>query len=484
MQASQTACLSPHSGYLSLRTLTTNALLFTAALFSAVGYADNQVTQIPFQHAVKGSVGLGAGYRLGNSPYKYIETVSSIENDNNSDLVPLYLYEGKYLFSHGTRAGIHLFDGAIQFDAITQYRFDRLEPNSDDYYRSVNARRQTMESGLSVGTKTMGGHISLSWVTDTLDRHNGQIINLDYRFSHDAGRLHLSPYISATYQNQNFVDYYFGVSAEEARDDLPMYTASDAFLTRAGFNLSYTLYDNWSLFTNYSYEWLDSTVSNSPLSGRAALSKFFLGFSYNFGSTWQPSSVDKKALALKGWSWRIHSGYTAEETFHKVHRGHVKSNKNVDTYLLGATIGRLLKASDRADYWLKASINRRLENNLQDNFNEYNFYVMSMGTGYKGWTNKELFRYGFGFGFSYADKIPIVEQVKQAERGRNTSHFLNYLEAQFDIPLRNIFQNEALHNCYAGLSIIHRSGIFANSDILGNVSGGSDVLAGHIECKR
>jgi len=31
---------------------------------------------------------------------------------------------------------------------------------------------------------------------------------------------------------------------------------------------------------------------------------------------------------------------------------------------------------------------------------------------------------------------------------------------------------------------VHRSGIFATSDILGNVSGGSDVLSMHIECKR
>ena len=157
----------------------------------------------------------------------------------------------------------------------------------------------------------------------------------------------------------------------------------------------------------------------------------------------------------------------------------------VDTNLVGLTFGKLLLDGPRADYWGKLSINRRLENDLQDDFWEANAYVMIMGTGYSPWTSREVFRYGFGYGFSYADKIPIVEQLKQASRGENTSHFLNYLEAQVDFPLRNLFGSRGWwQDCYAGLTIVHRSGIFGTVDILGNVSGGSDVLTGHMECRR
>jgi len=53
-------------------------------------------------------VGLGFGYRFGNNPYVDIDEVSSEKNDNSSDLVLLYLYEVKYLFSHGTSAGLHI----------------------------------------------------------------------------------------------------------------------------------------------------------------------------------------------------------------------------------------------------------------------------------------------------------------------------------------------------------------------------------------
>ena len=184
------------------------------------------------------------------------------------------------------------------------------------------------------------------------------------------------------------------------------------------------------------------------------------------------------------WSWRINGGYTAEETFHKVHRGALRRSDDVDTHLVGFTLGKLLQDGEKIDYWGRFSINRRLENGLQDNFNEYVAYVMAMGTGYSPWTHREMFRYGFGFGFSYAENVPMIEQVKQSNRDRNTAHFLNYLEAQVDFPLRAVFGDGASENCYIGLTLVHRSGIFASSDLLGNVSGGSDVLTGHIECKQ
>jgi hypothetical protein len=95
-----------------------------------------------------------------------------------------------------------------------------------------------------------------------------------------------------------------------------------------------------------------------------------------------------------------------------------------------------------------------------------------------------LFRWGFGFGMSYAEKVPIVEQRKQASKGDNTAHFLNYLEMTLDFPLRRVSKANWLQNCYAGVTVVHRSGIFGTSDLLGNVSGGSDWITAHLECTR
>ena len=85
---------------------------------------------------------------------------------------------------------------------------------------------------------------------------------------------------------------------------------------------------------------------------------------------------------------------------------------------------------------------------------------------------------------SYAESVPIAEQRKQANSGGNTAHFLNYLELQLDFPLRRLSKARWLQNCYAGVTVVHRSGIFGTSDILGDVAGGSDWITAHLECKR
>lgn len=84
-------------------------IIFIVCLFhgSAI-LAASQITEIQLIDVPKGSVGLGFGRRFGQSPYVGIDNVSSQENDNSSDLVPLYYYEGKYLFAHGTTVGAHL----------------------------------------------------------------------------------------------------------------------------------------------------------------------------------------------------------------------------------------------------------------------------------------------------------------------------------------------------------------------------------------
>ncbi len=447
--------------------------------------ADNNITQIPIIDAPKGTVGAGFGIRAGGSPYEGIENISSIWNENNTDLVPLYLYEGKYLYSHGTSAGLHMIDREhFSFDLVARYRFDRLETDSSNLYFGMEDREQTVDGGLAFAINGNWGEVSASAVSDMLDTHNGEEYDLTYRYTWATQKWKFSPFISYVYQDEDLVNYYYGVEDDEAAPGRPAYTPGDAHFLRAGLNTSYHWSKRMRIFANFAVEGLDDPVRDSPLVDEEQLTSAFLGFAYFFGSTLDNTPDVPNEERQREWSWRVNYGYTAEETFHKVHRGYFQRNDTVDTNLAGLTVSTLLQDGSKVDYWGRFSLNRRLENDYQDDFWEYVAYVMAMGTGYSPWTEKELFRYGFGFGFSYAEEIPIVEQIKQAERENNTSHFLNYLEAQIDFPLRNLFDAKAVHNCYTGLTLVHRSGIFGSSDLLGNVSGGSDVLTVHLECKR
>jgi outer membrane protein len=91
---------------------------------SSGALATGQVTEIQLDNVAKGTVALGFGRRFGQSPYTGIDNVSSHENENATDLVPIYYYEGKYLFSHGTSMGLHLWDSKrFSVDLLGRYRF-------------------------------------------------------------------------------------------------------------------------------------------------------------------------------------------------------------------------------------------------------------------------------------------------------------------------------------------------------------------------
>ena len=460
------------------------ALLSTA---STKSFATNPVTEIATGDIPAGTLGLGFGWRWGDSPYKGIGDISSMETDENSDVLPFYFYEGKYLFAHGSTAGIHLFDtGTFSADALIAYRFDRLEPERDDYFEGVNEREQSLDGGLRGSVRGDWGKLSLTWLQDTLDRHNGEEVDLTYRYNWFGDKWTVSPFASYVYWDRTLTDYYYGVSTAESREDLPVYQPGSSTLWRVGVNTSYRMSKRLRLFANLAVDGLGDEVTDSPLVDEDHLVTAMVGAAYAFGNVLDEQHSSRRNPERAGeWSWRVNAGYTAEETFHKVHRGAIKRSDDARTYLAGLTLSKLALDGRRLDVWGRVSINRRLENDYQSDFWEINPYIMLMGTGYSPWSNRELFRYGFGYGFSYADKVPYVEQEKQAKRDGNTSHFLNYLEATVDFPLRNFFGDRGWwKHCYSGLTIVHRSGIFGRVDILGNVSGGSDVLTGHLECKR
>jgi outer membrane scaffolding protein for murein synthesis (MipA/OmpV family) len=198
---------------------TTVTRLLAAALLGAASWVSAQeVAEIPFFSASPGTAALGAGFRLGQSAY----LASDNEDQRTLDLIPLYLYEGKYLFARGTAGGVHLVrNDSFEVNLYTRYRFQKLDPSDNSYYEGLDKREQSLDAGLELGLKQNWGEIKLDWVTDTLGRHDGQEARFVYRYRFDAGPWSLSPYISWTWQDANLTNYYFGVSEAEARPDRP-----------------------------------------------------------------------------------------------------------------------------------------------------------------------------------------------------------------------------------------------------------------------
>jgi outer membrane protein len=444
-----------------------------------------EVAEIPLFNAPPGTAALGGGIRGGQSPYFAIDN----EDQRQLDLIPLYLFEGKHVFFRGVSGGLHLYKSdELELSVLGKYRFQKLDPDRNEFYQGVNERRQSFDAGFQTRLSKDWGTVRLNWVTDTLDRHKGQEVQLSYRYNFDAGPWDFSPFISWTWQDDNLTNYYFGVSADEARPDLPEYTPGDSQWVSFGLNSSWQITDRIMLFGNVAFAGASSEVINSPLVEEEGFSQAFVGGTYVFGNARRPDFIMSEERQGE-WSWRVNYGYQAEGNIvSEIDQGDFsRSSFAPDARIAGITLGKLLTDGKRVDFIGKAAVFRHMEEDEGNgNFWSYAAFIMARGSGYSPWSDKELFRWGFGFGMSYAQRVPIVEQRKQTGSGArgNTAHFLNYLEMTLDFPLHRVSKANWLQRCYAGLTVVHRSGIFGTSDLLGDVAGGSDWITAHLECTQ
>jgi outer membrane protein len=450
-------------------------------LLFVVGTASAQeVAEIPFSAAPEGSAALGAGIRFGQSPY----LASDSEDQRKLDLIPLYLYEGKHLFARGVSGGVHLLRNDIfEVNLYTRYRFQKLDPESNAFYLGLEEREQSLDAGVQLGLTQNWGELNLDWVTDTLNRHNGNELRIAYRYRIDAGPWSVSPYIGWTWQDENLTNYYFGISEAEATAERPAYLPGASQWVSLGLNTAWQVSDRIVLFGNIGFGGADANVVDSPLTEEDSFSTAFVGGTYLFGNARKPDYI-MDADRIGEWSWRVNYGYQADGNIvSEIDQGDFSKSTVADTNIGGVTLSKLLSEGERVDFLGRVALFRHFEEDEGNgNFQSYAAYIMARGTGYSPWSEEEVFRWGFGFGMSYADKVPIAEQRKQAAKGDNTSHFINYLEMTLDFPLRRVSRAGWLQRCYAGLTIVHRSGIFGTSDFLGDVSGGADWLTAHLEC--
>ena len=407
-------------------------------------------------------------------------------DDWKSDLIPLVLYNGKYVFFRGTAAGLHVVNkDAIELNLLARARLHRLDPGDTAFLDGIEPREQSLDGGAEIRLRGKWGELQSAWLTDTLARHRGESAELSYRYTLNYGRLTLSPFVGWEWYDDDLTNYYFGVSREEAQPGLPEYSPGSSNWFSVGLNTSYALNDRTLFFANLSLGDVDPVVENSPIVDAQHRAAFYLGGAYVFGNSLEPA-VDRAPERASEWSWRVNFGYSAEDNvIGGIEQGVIEGSSHADTRIGGITFGKLLAAGPRADIFGRLAIHRHFEaNDGNGRHNSYALYLMAMGRGLKSWTRDEWFRWGFGFGLSYASKIPITEQREQAKEGKNTSHLLSYMEMQLDVPLRHFFDARPVQNCFTGLTIVHRSGIFGRSDLLGDVSGGSDWITLHLECAR
>jgi outer membrane protein len=458
------------SGYPMLRRLPLFLLMLPLAASAGPAATDVLVDFL----AIPGSAGLGAIQRVDRNPYR--------GERFSRDLVPLYMYEGRRVYLHGTRVGVKFSDIPEHgLELFLDYRYEgHPNANRPDVLAGMARRGPGIQAGAAYRGRTVFGNFDLELLHDANNTSHGSELRLGYSFDLHSGRWHFRPSWTVARRSANLNNYYYGVRAGEATALRP------AWMPGAGTDLTAALYGyyelsrRWRLLGGLGVTYLDGGVRSSPVVEDRPQVGALVGAAYDFGSH-DPYGAPGRPLAV-----RLFGGRATECNFLPAVTLRCGSTRTGDdTRIWGVDVGRELVQRVNGwplDFYAYAGVLGHDERGLRANGAQLDAQIKAYWYGLP-WDQVVRTRIGFGAGFSLAQRVPLTEVRDQARRGRATSRLLNYLDPSIDVNLGDLTGSRALGGTVVGVGVSHRSGIFGSSQLLGNINGGSNYLYGFIETK-
>lgn len=143
-------------------------------------------------------------------------------------------------------------------------------------------RDLTADGGLELLYEYGMSELQLQLLTDISGKHHGQQAWFSWAVVHETGPWQVVPSLGFNWMSSDAADYYFGVKPSEASPGLPAYRAGSAVNTFARLSVNYTLNEHWSVVYLFQYDWLGSSIKDSPSIADDHVQTMFLGLYYEF----------------------------------------------------------------------------------------------------------------------------------------------------------------------------------------------------------
>jgi len=420
-----------------------------------------------------GDAGMGFAVRLAPSPYR--------GETRNSDLVPLISYDSRYFYLESYRAGLKLERDGWRSELFVARRFEGFASNlTPESMTGMEKRAIGSDVGVAVQRAWGDGAAYAELRTDGSGSSEGSELRLGYRYEGWwNGRFRWRPYATLYFRDAKLNDYYYGVRPEEATAERPAYTPGAGVNAELGVQATYRLTEHWQLLGGVSVMQIASGIRGSPVvDTRSIVPTATVGLVYGF--TPQPAPYgERQPLIVR----TFYGGSSECDLFPimtlRCAKIHTQDNTSVAALEVGQTLVKGLNGwpVDIAGF---VGLLRHLEDDLQQDFWQGQAYFKAYYYGFP-WRETLRTRAAFGFGVSYASRIPYGEQRDQALRNRDTSKLLLYLDPTVDLNVGDLLRAKSLRETYFGLGVSHRSGIFGSGQLFNNVDGGSNYIYAYLE---
>jgi outer membrane protein len=230
-------------------------------------------------HAQPGKMGpsfsLGTGVVFSTTPYQGASTTTLP--------IPLLMFSGEQFFIRGTGAGMHIYQNKhLSIDLLGKYRFEAYEAGDSAELIGIQDRKGTVEAGVKASLRLAPVTLSAQVLTDVLDEHGGQEIELRVTKPFQWQMMFLAPYLGISLLSDDFSTYYYGVDSSEAIAGRSAYDLGWTVNWQAGLRLRVGLGQNIMLNSAVGLELFDQEIADSPIVDQDTRFFGMLGIAYRF----------------------------------------------------------------------------------------------------------------------------------------------------------------------------------------------------------
>uniref|UniRef100_UPI0040564DEC MipA/OmpV family protein n=1 Tax=Candidatus Electrothrix sp. TaxID=2170559 RepID=UPI0040564DEC len=221
------------------------------------------------------TLSLGAGAVFSTNPYQGAS--------NTLIPIPLLMFSGEQFFIRGTGGGMHLYqNGPFSVDLLAKYRFEAYESGDSAELVGIHDRKGTVEAGIKARLRLDPVILSAQVLTDVLNEHSGQEVELRVIKPFRWRMLFLAPYLGVSLLSDDFSTYYYGVDSTEAIAGRSAYDLGWTVNWQAGLALRVGLRPNIMLNSAVGLELFDQEIADSPIVDHETGLFGMLGIAYSF----------------------------------------------------------------------------------------------------------------------------------------------------------------------------------------------------------
>jgi outer membrane protein len=259
--------------------MTYRAVLSTFAAMMLLGAAGT-VSAAPFKNLptdqdAQLSVGVNVLYY--NSAYDL--------DDEEVRVLPGVFYDNNRVYARGAQAGAYLInDGTNQLSAYAQLAGNSFDPDdANGALQGLDERKISAAAGITYLRRTPVGGFRIQAATDVLDRSGGNTARLTYLARITKNKLTVYPSIGFEYHDDDYNEYYYGVSDEEfAKTGVAAYKSNSSLNPYINVSANYDFNERWAGFFNQSLSYLPNEQYDSPMVDSRTDATTTLGLLYKF----------------------------------------------------------------------------------------------------------------------------------------------------------------------------------------------------------